>query len=28
MFDVIFVAATVGFFGLAIVYVQACNRLK
>ncbi len=28
MLDVIFIAATVSFFALGIVYVRGCERLK
>jgi len=28
MLDVVFVAATLAFFGLAILYVRGCDRLK
>jgi len=28
MLDVVFVAATLAFFGLAILYVRGCERLK
>jgi len=28
MLDIVFIACTVGFFALAVVYVWACDRLK
>jgi hypothetical protein len=28
MFDVLFTAATIGFFVVAILYVHACERLR
>jgi len=28
MLDVIFILATLGFFGLSVLYVRGCERLK
>jgi hypothetical protein len=28
MYDLIFIAATIGFFGIAVGYVRACEKLQ